>query len=157
MCSSCRTRPIDSFSQVADDDEIRVMARPYTSIVSFLTNPSNKDPVIRVHADVEVPYRCLLTFQLQTIGTRMLDQGEEVSFKYKNYKGLLEITNADRAVFFTETGALKHVIKMTQTTASGASDFHFAKEGILPSWWAYAMRKRAPYRPAVNKWSVLST
>ncbi len=34
----------------------------------------------------------------------------------------------------------------------GQTDVHFSKETMLPAWFSYAMRKRAPYREVIDKW-----
>ncbi len=31
---------------------------------------------------------------------------------------------------------------------------HVSKETMIPSWYAYPMRKRAPYKEEFDKWSV---
>jgi hypothetical protein len=37
----------------------------------------------------------------------------------------------------------------------GQTDLHYAREGILPSYYGYVMRKKAPYQANVNKWWAL--
>ncbi len=34
----------------------------------------------------------------------------------------------------------------------GQTDLHYSKETMLPAWYSYAMRKRAPYKEVLNKW-----
>ena len=41
-----------------------------------------------------------------------------------------------------------------QITLAGQTDIHFSKEGIYPSFWGYAMRKKAPFKEDIDKWFV---
>ena len=41
-----------------------------------------------------------------------------------------------------------------ELTLAGQTDIHFSKEGIYPSFWGYAMRKKAPFKEDIDKWFV---